>query len=235
MLPFHRNNEFDEARSSPVANLSRHIPIPCVDEVRKKIMNSDWVDLAGNLVWGFNWVKIKCLLNLHHDGIFIASPLRYVQGDLKQITDIDFKGIKQLKTDSDVQDFVRVGYENKLFVDFSDEIEEFDDIDFHTKGEENVVIKNLTTHDLFLNKLCGNNEMFKDYLDESVLETEGEALDDPDDAHIDPIHKAQKGVTYPKHDPTIPWNKMTPVLGMRCEHPEQLKQALANYGVANGY
>ncbi|GJS38034.1 hypothetical protein Tco_0536416 [Tanacetum coccineum] len=117
----------------------------------------------------------------------------------------------------------------------SDEIEEFDDVDFHTEGKENIVIKNLITHDPFLNKLCGNNGMFRDYLDESVLETEGEALDDPDDAHIDPIHKAQKGVTYPKHDPTIPWNKMTPVLGMRYEHPEKLKQALANYEVANGY
>nr|GEX70569.1 splicing factor [Tanacetum cinerariifolium] len=151
-------------------------------------------------------------------------------------------GIKELKTDSDVEDFVRVGYENKWFVDLyvehfdydvmdfvneeangvlsdgssdeyysSDEIEEFDDVDFHIEGEE------------------------MDYLDELVPETEGEALDDPDDAHIDPIHKAKKGVTYPKHDPTIPWNKMTPVLGMRYEHPEQLKQALANYGVANGY
>ncbi|GJV47829.1 hypothetical protein Tco_1438041 [Tanacetum coccineum] len=122
---------------------------------------------------------------------------------------------------SDVQDFVRVGYENKWFVDLyvehfdydvmdfinkeanevlsggssdeyysSIEIEEFDEVDFHTKREENVVIKNLTTHDPFLNKLCGNNGMFRDYLDESVPEIEGEALDDPDDAHIDPIHKA---------------------------------------------
>nr|GEW35242.1 hypothetical protein [Tanacetum cinerariifolium] len=83
----------------------------------------------------------------------------------------------------------------------SDEIEGFDDVDFYTEGEENVVIKNLTTHDSFLNKLCGNTGMFRDYLDESVLETEGEALDDSDDAHIEHIHK----------------------------------QALANYGVANGY
>ncbi|GJR75293.1 hypothetical protein Tco_0087658 [Tanacetum coccineum] len=112
----------------------------------------------------------------------------------------------------------------------SDEIEKFDDVDFHTEGEENVVIKNSTTHDPFLNKLCGNNRMFRDYLDESVPETEDEALDDPDDAHINPIHKAQKGVTYPKHDPTIPWNKMAHVLGMRYAYPEQLKQALANYG-----
>nr|GEY55615.1 splicing factor [Tanacetum cinerariifolium] len=163
-------------------------------------------------------------------------PLRYVQGDLKQINGIDFEGIKELKTHSDVQYFVRVGYENKCDEYYSsDEIEEFDDVDFHTEVEKNVVIKNLTTHGPFLNKLCGNNGMFSDYLDESVPETEGEALDDPDDAHIHPIHKAQKGVTYPKHDPTIPWNKMTLVLGMRYEHHEQPKQALANYGVANGY
>nr|GFA15926.1 splicing factor [Tanacetum cinerariifolium] len=119
-------------------------------------------------------------VNLHHDGIFTASPLRYLQGDLKQITDIDFEGmsfdvfrdiikhlvhgtvyrlcywpirtplnvgIKELKKDSDVEDFVRV-------------------------GGGNVVIKNLTTHDPYLNKLCGNNGMFRDYLDVLVLETE---------------------------------------------------------------
>ncbi|GKD70530.1 hypothetical protein Tco_1324620 [Tanacetum coccineum] len=72
----------------------------------------------------------------------------------------------------------------------SDEIEEFDNVDFHTKEEGNVVIKNLTTHDLFFNKLYGNNGMFRDYLDESVPKTKGKALDDPDDAHIDHIHKA---------------------------------------------
>nr|GFC78305.1 splicing factor [Tanacetum cinerariifolium] len=72
----------------------------------------------------------------------------------------------------------------------SDEIKEFDDVDFHTEGEENVVIKNLTTHDLFLNKLCGNNGMFMDYIYESVPQTKGKDLDDPNDAHIDHIHKS---------------------------------------------
>ena len=32
-------------------------------------------------------------VHLHHDGAFIPSPLRYVQGDEKQITDIDFEGM----------------------------------------------------------------------------------------------------------------------------------------------
>nr|GEV61841.1 retrovirus-related Pol polyprotein from transposon TNT 1-94 [Tanacetum cinerariifolium] len=107
-------------------------------------------------------------VNLHHDGIFIPSTLRYVQGDEKQITDIDFE--------EEANGVVSSRSSDKYYS--SDEIEEFDEVDFHTKGEEN-------------------------------------ALDNPDGAHIDHSHKAQKGVTYPKHDPTIPWNKMTPILGMR--------------------
>ncbi|GJT77997.1 hypothetical protein Tco_1044722 [Tanacetum coccineum] len=78
-------------------------------------------------------------VNLHHDGIFIASPLRYVQGDLKQITDIDFEGIKELKTNSDVQDFVRVGYENKWFVDLYVEHFDYDVMDFINKEANGVL------------------------------------------------------------------------------------------------
>nr|GEV24541.1 splicing factor [Tanacetum cinerariifolium] len=200
------------------------------EKIRRRLLEEDEkdksLDVGPNGKMLFMDVKKITYLSRKDAITYIKfSPLRYVQGDLKQITDTDFEGIKELKTDSDVQDFVRVRYENKWFVDLyvehfdydvmdfineeangvlsggssdeyysNDEIEEFDDVDFHTQWEENVVIKNLTTHDLFLNKLCVNNEMFRDYLDESVLETEGEALDNPDDAHIDPIHKAQKGV-----------------------------------------
>ncbi|GKC20034.1 multidrug resistance-associated protein 5 [Tanacetum coccineum] len=95
-------------------------------------------------------------VNLHHEYIFNPSPLRYQDGDEKQITDIDF---------------VRVGYENKWYInlyvehfdydimDFikeeanvvlssgssdeyysNDEIEEFDEVDFHIEGDENVLI-----------------------------------------------------------------------------------------------
>nr|GEW53994.1 splicing factor [Tanacetum cinerariifolium] len=39
-------------------------------------------------------------------------------------------GIKELKTDSDVQDFVRVGYENKWFVDLYVEHFDYDVMDF---------------------------------------------------------------------------------------------------------
>ena len=45
----------------------------------------------------------------------------------------------------------------------------------------------------------------------------------------------KKGVVYPSFNPSIPWDKMKPMLCMRYESPHQLKMALANYGVAHGY
>nr|GEY16784.1 splicing factor [Tanacetum cinerariifolium] len=47
-----------------------------------------------------------------------------------------------------------------------------------------------------------------------------EPIYDPDDASIDPPFKVQRGVSYPKHYPTIPWNEMQLVLGMRGDKKE---------------
>nr|GEU80136.1 hypothetical protein [Tanacetum cinerariifolium] len=144
-------------------------------------------------------------VNLHHDGIFICNP-KYVYGELKQITNLDFEcmsfndfhdvvshlvlgtvkrlyycsikselkdGIKELKTDKDVEDFLRVGYENKC-----------------THGS------------------------FSGFIDEPQ-HVDQEPIDDPDAASIDLLYKVKRGVSYPKHDPKISWNEMQPVLVMR--------------------
>ncbi|GKE33824.1 hypothetical protein Tco_1453146 [Tanacetum coccineum] len=149
-------------------------------------------------------------------------------------------GIRELKTDNDVEEFLRLGYEQKWYIDLyvehfdydvlgfineeangvissgssdeyysSDECEEIEGVDFHTKMEENVVIKNLSIQDPFLNRLCTNNGLFMGCVNGSVPQTKGDALEDHGDDSIDPSC-------------------------MRYEHPEQLKLALANYGVANG-
>ncbi|GKF75727.1 hypothetical protein Tco_0225171, partial [Tanacetum coccineum] len=81
-------------------------------------------------------------------------------------------------------------------------------IDFHTKGEDNVVLEKLPIDDPFLTKL---------------------------DAVIDPKFKAQTGVQYPSYNPDLPWKEFVPVLGMKFENLQQLKHALADYGVVNGY
>ncbi|GJR15703.1 hypothetical protein Tco_0798355 [Tanacetum coccineum] len=115
--------------------------------------------------------------------------------------------IRELKSDKDIVDMLKVGYDNGFQIDNAesdssdddyhysdDDLEEIENVDFHTEGDDNVVIKNLATQDPFLTK----------------------------------------GVVYPAFDPDIPWDKMEPILGMRYETPHQLKMALANYGVAHG-
>ncbi|GJR74615.1 hypothetical protein Tco_0086980 [Tanacetum coccineum] len=64
--------------------------------------------------------KNRCItVNLHHDGVFTVSPFEYLLGDEKQITDIHFEGtplklgIKIIKTDSNVDEFVNFGYRKK--------------------------------------------------------------------------------------------------------------------------
>ncbi|PWA54416.1 hypothetical protein CTI12_AA436200 [Artemisia annua] len=117
----------------------------------------------------------------------------------------------------------------------SDDCEEIDYVDFQTEGDDSVSIKNISTQDPFLNKLCSSRILWSDNGEcrrPGINETPEV---DPDDNHIDPVYKVKKGVVYPAFNPSIPWDKMEPMLGMRYESPHQLKMALANYGVAHGY
>nr|GFB51446.1 hypothetical protein [Tanacetum cinerariifolium] len=100
-----------------------------------------------------------------------------------------------------------------------------------TEGES-VVIKNISTHDSFLNKLCSARIMFRGTAKHHETET---PLVDPYENQIDAVNKVQSSVHYPTFDPDILWDKMEPTVGMRYETPHQLKLALANYGVAYGY
>ncbi|GKC53339.1 hypothetical protein Tco_1076084 [Tanacetum coccineum] len=113
----------------------------------------------------------------------------------------------------------------------SDDCEEIENVDFQTEGES-VLIKNISTHDPFLNKLCSARIMFRGTAEHHETET---PIVDPDENQIDGVNKVQSGVYYPAFDPGIPWDKIEPTLSMRYETPHQLKLALANYSVAHGY
>nr|GEY89012.1 60S ribosomal protein L34 [Tanacetum cinerariifolium] len=73
--------------------------------------------------------------------------------------------------------------------------------------EDHVVILYRSINDPFLNKLC-NGTFISAFSD--------------------------KWCSQPS-DLKLPWNEMKPSLGLRFEHPEQLKECLTNYVVANGY
>ncbi|GJT15983.1 calcium/proton exchanger [Tanacetum coccineum] len=114
-----------------------------------------------------------------------------------------------------------------------DDLEQIENVDFHTEGDDSVVIKNITTQDPFLTKLCSARILFRGNVEYGVNEETPQV--DPDDNQIDHVYKVKNGVLYPAFDPDIPWDKMEPILGMRFETPQQLKMALANYDVAHGY
>ncbi|GJW56644.1 hypothetical protein Tco_0103375 [Tanacetum coccineum] len=181
--------------------------------------------------------------------------------------------IREIKSDQDIVDLLKVGYDNGFQIDMyvdhfgydimemveydkneelrktkikaeldssdddyhysDDDLEDIENVDFHTKGDDSVVIKNITTQEPFLTKLCSARVLFKDHVEFGVNEETPQV--DPYDNQIDPVYKVKKGVVYPAFDPDIPWDKMEPILGMRFETPHQLKMALANYGVAYGY
>ncbi|GJZ61467.1 calcium/proton exchanger [Tanacetum coccineum] len=178
------------------------------------------------------------IVNLKHDGIFSPYPFSYIHGDHKQLTDFDFEGMSYDNLRELVRKLVHstIGYQSKWVVDLyvehhgydpmdyknsnardyesldssdaycsSDEEHVIDYVDFYHEGEQDVVVKNITTNDPFLTKLCSNNGNFRGFINEPIPVNE--------DLHIE------------DHDSS----------GMRFDHPEQLKLALANYGVAGGY
>nr|GEY51421.1 F-box domain, leucine-rich repeat domain, L domain-like protein [Tanacetum cinerariifolium] len=69
----------------------------------------------------------------------------------------------------------------------SDDSQEIKNVDFRTKGDDSVMIKNISTQYPFLNKLCSSRILFR----------------------------GPKGVVYLAFDPDISWDKMVPMLGMR--------------------
>ena len=234
---------------------------------------------------------------MRYDGLFVSAPLQYVDGEMRELTDINFDGmsvkkfveilkrfipanhsfrrlyyskndttlalgIREIKSDEDVGAMLNAGYENGNLIDLyvehydydvleyikqsevdeqiidndeyysSDECEDIEGVDFQSVGDENVVIKDFSTPDTFLNRLCSNRVTFK----KAQVPENGEVpQEDPDGDSIDPAYKVKKGMVYPAFDPELPWDKMEPVLGMRYESAYQLKLALTNYGVAHGY
>ncbi|GJX29432.1 hypothetical protein Tco_0237511 [Tanacetum coccineum] len=97
----------------------------------------------------------------------------------------------------------------------SDDEQVIDYVDYYHEGEQDVVIKNITTNDPFLTKLYSNNGNFKGFINEPIHVNEDLHIEDPDFSSLEPRHQIQRGIAYPRHDPLQPWNEMQPILGMR--------------------
>nr|GEW04376.1 hypothetical protein [Tanacetum cinerariifolium] len=151
------------------------------------------------------------------------------------------RGFRELKTDSDMVECMRIGYENDRQMELFTEYGGYDVLEY--TANDNLVAKNFSH----------NEESYvSDYDGESNLEnvdfyTEGARSyhmsflignynvkeDDPEVDIIYHIYKVVKGKTYPAYGLEENWKENKLVLRMRYENPQQLNHALANYGVTH--
>nr|GEY19826.1 hypothetical protein CTI12_AA098400 [Tanacetum cinerariifolium] len=128
--------------------------------------------------------------------------------------------IREIKSDQDIVDMFKVGYDNGFHIDIyvdhfgydsmemvecdrndevrktkikaeldssDDDLEEIENVDFHTDGDDSVVIKIITTQDLFLTKLCNARILFRGHVEFGVNEETPQV--DLDDNQIDHYFK----------------------------------------------
>nr|GEX77373.1 S-adenosyl-L-methionine-dependent methyltransferase [Tanacetum cinerariifolium] len=151
---------------------------------------------------------------------------------LMQYKDVEFL---MLKTDGMPEEQAAlINDDEVLDVGEIEDISPYDPCEF--VGEDDVDIPYRTINDSFLNKLC-TRTFISDQTNkpECIEPTDKELLIDSDDEGVDTRYKVFDDVLYPEFDPSLPWNEMKPTLGLRFEHPEQLKECLINYGLASRY
>ncbi|GJY15940.1 ribonuclease H-like domain-containing protein [Tanacetum coccineum] len=103
-------------------------------------------------------------VNLYYDGLFTSCPMIYFQGQCRVLTDTNFDEMTFVHLLEILKRYVNEnGFQIDMYLDlFGDVIMEIDsNVDFHTEGDDSVVIKNITTQDPFLTKLCSARILFK--------------------------------------------------------------------------
>ncbi|GJR41666.1 hypothetical protein Tco_1309769 [Tanacetum coccineum] len=159
------------------------------------------------------------------------------------------KHLKSLRNDSELANFVKLAYDNgckvELYVEhhgydvmadgeleievvdeeLDDEIEmedvsEYVGLDY--VGEEDVEIPNTRLNDTFLNKLV-DGKFISDKDFRAKVDTQSSSSRNVDDSSVDDRFEVKEGFSYLVYNPKLPWNEMAPLLGMKFEHPDQLK------------
>ncbi|GJW08163.1 hypothetical protein Tco_1570586 [Tanacetum coccineum] len=169
------------------------------------------------------------------------------------------KHLKPLRNDYELANFVKLSYDNGCKVELyvkhhgynvldgiSEEVvdEELDDeiemedvsefIGLDHVGEEDVEIPNTRLNDNFLNMLV-DGKFISDKDFGAKVDTQSSSSSNVDDSFVDDRFKVKEGFSYPVYNPNLPWDEMATLLGMKFEHPYQMKYCLINYGVANRY
>ncbi|CAI9302433.1 unnamed protein product [Lactuca saligna] len=122
----------------------------------------------------------------------------------------------------------------KVYVRDEDSDDDLIDFSFLDFAPETFKPTSNLSDDPFLNILCDEN-MLRRILDGLGDDDQEVGVKDLEHDHVDDQNNGEVGVEYRVHDPDIHWKQMKPVVGECYESPSQLRFALTNYAVANGY
>nr|GEX54919.1 hypothetical protein [Tanacetum cinerariifolium] len=156
-------------------------------------------------------------VTLHHDGVFVPNPLKLVVSPTKRLYYVIprttlTRGIREITSDADMVDFVKVGFENGFKVDFYHEYNDYDVMAYTTNdnlfpdeddnlGDDEGVVETV---------LQGNYIKTKE---NHIPPLSGHVEEvDPQEADMDPKFKAQTDIQYPSYNPDLPWKEFVPVL-----------------------
>ncbi|CAI9283210.1 unnamed protein product [Lactuca saligna] len=188
-------------------------------------------------------------VDVHYDGMFSPIPhLIYYLNQKTSITDVDFGGIN-------FKEFIHV---------LEDVTKGKCPVVYYCLGHKSMrdgltPLKNDDDYRRFLDAAHGNEGKINVYIDhynDSVLDwieeekeeksVDSESSDEDKDSVMsdalsvdhepdEEIMEPKKPSIYPFHDSTQKWDTMQPILGMRFCNPQELKQLVSNYAVANGF
>ncbi|GJZ73200.1 hypothetical protein Tco_0637346 [Tanacetum coccineum] len=154
------------------------------------------------------------------------------------------RGIRPLKTDKDMEAFIKVGYENGFKVELYTELYDYDVMGMSNNDNLHMIDENIDEPDYVGEEYDEDPENidfhgnFIGTRDNPIPPLSGKYIleeNDPDDDLIDAEYKIKKGVRYPSYNHETARDEFQPILSMKFKNPLQLKNALANYGVKHGY
>ncbi|GKE62207.1 hypothetical protein Tco_1512574, partial [Tanacetum coccineum] len=152
---------------------------------------------------------MRITVTFHHDGIFIPSPLMYKEGDASTLRDIEFEGMTLLGLLKKLKGACQFPIKGIYFLIPGKEL-----------SNGLVEIKDDSNLAECIALAFKNEKLIEIYLEHhgyDLREDDVELLINSDDEGVYTRYKVVHDVLYPEFDPSLPWNEIKPILGLRYQ------------------
>ncbi|GKD23593.1 hypothetical protein Tco_1225296, partial [Tanacetum coccineum] len=174
-------------------------------------------------------VRERCLFPVH--SLYFYAPK----------VDIG-KHLKPLRNDYELANFIKLAYDNGCKVELYVEHHGFDVMAegvieevVDEEVDDEIEMEDISEYVGLDHVVDGKFISDKDFGAKVDTKSSSSRNVEVEDSSVDDRFKVKEGFSYPVHNLNLSWNEMAPLLGMKFEHSDQLKDCLINYGVTNGY